>query len=141
MLAINGRLTRDMDLTYTQQGSAVGKFSIAVNSARKGQDGKFEDEADFFDCSFFGKSAEGIKRYLVKGQQVSISGKIRQSRWKDKEGHSRSAVYIQVDTLQLMGGSRNTSGNETHGSMTETNAGSRFQGDYISDMEDKEIPF
>ena len=57
MVAITGRLTRDSELRYTNGGMAIAKFSIAVNRRTKKGD-QWAEEASFFDCSMFGKSAE-----------------------------------------------------------------------------------
>lgn len=102
VLAINGRLVRDAELSYTNSGMAIGKFSIASNRSVKKND-KWEDEAGFYDCVMFGKMAQSVNQYLTKGQQVSIAGEIRQERW-EKDGQNRSKVVIIVNHLQLMGG-------------------------------------
>lgn len=99
-----GRLTRDAEISYTQGGSAVVKFSIASNhSVKKGD--KWEDEASFFDIVYFGKPAEGLKPYLTKGKQVGIEAHLKQDRWTDKEsGKQRSKIGIVADGVQLLGG-------------------------------------
>jgi len=102
VLAINGRLVRDAELSYSNSGMAIGKFSIASNRSVKKND-KWEDEAGFYDCVMFGKMAQSVNQYLTKGQQVSIAGEIRQERW-EKDGQARSKVVIIVNHLQLMGG-------------------------------------
>lgn len=103
---IVGRLTRQADLKYTNGGTAVSKFSVAVNRSRKKGD-QWEDEAHFFDCTLWGKQAEGVNKYLTKGQQVAIKGELRQDRWTDKDsGKGRSKVEIHADTLQLVGGKK-----------------------------------
>ncbi len=102
-----GRLTRQAEIRYSQAGGgAVVRFSIAVNRRKRSADGSgWEDEANFFDCVFFGRSAESINQYLEKGRQVSIVGELRQSRW-EQDGASRSRVEIVVNQLNLIGGAR-----------------------------------
>jgi len=97
-----GRLTRDAELRYTSGGMAIGKFSLAVNRRVKSGDG-WADEASFFDCSVFGKTAESLGSHLVKGKQVAIDGELRQSRW-EKDGQTHSRVEIAVNNVQLLGG-------------------------------------
>ena len=80
IVAINGRLTKDAEIKYTSGGMAIATLSLASNRSVKKND-KWEDEANFFECTMFGKSAEAVKQYLTKGQQVSISGELRQERW------------------------------------------------------------
>ena len=84
-----GRLVRDSELKYLQNGQAILRFSIAVNRARRNSDGSWTDEANFFDCVYFGKAAEGVSQYLVKGRQVSSNPRRTEavalgSRWPDK---------------------------------------------------------
>ena len=101
-VSINGRLVREAELRFSTSGTAILKFSIAVNrSVKKGD--KWEDEASFFDCTFFGKMAESVNQYLSKGKQVSIVGELVQNRW-EKDGKQNSKVVIIVNKLQLLGG-------------------------------------
>jgi len=101
VLSINGRLVREAVLSYSNGGTAILKFSIAVNrSVKKGD--KWEDEASFFDCSYFGKMAESVNQYLEKGKQISIIGELVQNRWQ-KDGQTHSKVEIIVNKLQLLG--------------------------------------
>jgi single-strand DNA-binding protein len=96
-----GRLTRDMEIKYTTGGMAIGNFAIAVNRRTKKGDA-WQDEASFFDCKLFGKSAEGINQYMTKGKQVAIDGTLTQERW-EKDGQNHSKTVIICDTVQLLG--------------------------------------
>lgn len=106
VIAIIGRLTRESELKYSQAGGAICRFSIAVNRRKRTADNRWEDEANFFDCVYFGKSAEGVNQFLEKGRQVSITGELHQSRW-EQDGQPRSRVEIYVNSLQLLGGGSN----------------------------------
>ena len=64
-----GRLTRDAELKYTQSGFAISNFSIAVNRRRKNGE-QWVEEAHFFDITLYGKSAESLKQYLIKGSRL-----------------------------------------------------------------------
>ena len=97
-----GRLTRNAELKYTNSGAAVSKFGIAINQRRK-KDDQWVDEVNFFDVVLWGKSAESINQYLVKGKQVGIEGQLRQDRW-EQDGQSRSKVEIVASNVQLLGG-------------------------------------
>lgn len=112
VVALTGRLTRDSELRYSNGGTAIAKFSIAVNRRAKGADGQWTDEASFFDCSYFGKGAEGVNQYLNRGTQVAINGSLVQSRW-EQDGQTRSKVEVMVSSLTLLGspqGAQNQSG-------------------------------
>ena len=135
IVAINGRLTKDAELKYTSGGMAIATFSLASNrSVKKGD--KWEDEANFFECTMFGKSAEAVKQYLTKGQQVSISGELRQERW-EKDGQKQSRVTIIVNHLQLVGG------NQTHEERPQSTQRQNVQNSVVppEDFTGDEIPF
>jgi single-strand DNA-binding protein len=97
-----GRLTRDAELKYTGTGFPISNFSVAVNRRRKNGD-VWEDEANFFDITLYGKSAESLKTYLLKGQRVAVEGELRQDRWQQEDGQTRSKVVISANNLQLLG--------------------------------------
>jgi single-strand DNA-binding protein len=103
-----GRLTRDAETKFTQAGQAVCKFSIAVNRKRKVGE-QWEEEASFFDAVLWGRQAEGLNQYLIKGKQVAIDGELRQDRW-EQDGQKRSKVEIYVNNLELLGGGQGAGG-------------------------------
>lgn len=107
-VSLIGRLTRDAELKYTPGGLAISRFSIAVNRRKKNGDA-WEDEASFFDITLFGKSAESVNQYLVKGKQIAVKGELHQDRWA-QEGQARSKVGINAESVQLLGGGENARG-------------------------------
>ncbi len=96
-----GRLTRDSEVRYTRNGSAVSSFSIAVNRRRKSGE-QWIDEVSYFEINLFGKAAENLAQYLIKGRQVAVNGELRQDRWTDGEGRAKSKVFIVADSIQLL---------------------------------------
>ena len=97
-----GRLTRDAELKYTSGGMAIANLSLAVNRrVKKGE--QWTEEVSFFEIVLFGKTAEGLKPYLLKGKQIAVEGELKQERW-EKEGQSRSKVVINASNVQLLGG-------------------------------------
>ena len=131
VVALVGRLTRESELRYSNGGMAICRFSIAVNRRKRTGDNRWEDEANFFDCTMFGKSAESINQYLEKGRQVSILGELRQSRW-EQDGQSRSRVEIAVNSLQLLSrSSASADGGRSDRGRSEQPA-ARSQGSYGS---------
>ena len=97
-----GRLTRDVELKYTNTGFAIANLSLAVNRRVKKED-TWQDEGQFFNCVLIGKRAEALAQYLVKGKQIGIQGELRQNRW-EQDGQPRSRVEIFVNNIQLLGG-------------------------------------
>ena len=109
VVAIVGRLVREAEVKYTSSGAAMVRFSIAVNRNRRMNDGSWNEEPSYFDCLYAGKSAENVSQYLEKGRQVAIQGELRQNRWTDQEGQTRSRVEIFVNTLTFIGGGQRDS--------------------------------
>ena len=97
-----GRCVKDAVLKYTAGGTAVSKFSIAVNRRVKAGD-QWKDEASFFEINLWGKQAESLNQYLIKGKQIAVTGELVQDRWI-QDGQNRSKVYIKADDVQLLGG-------------------------------------
>ena len=102
-VSIIGRMTRDMDYAFTSTGVAIGKISLAVNHMKK-------DEVSFLDVKVFGKLAENLKPYLLKGKQIGVTGFLKQERW-EKDGQKFSRVIINADSIELLGGNSNGSSN------------------------------
>lgn len=102
-----GRLTRDLgsddrSFAYTSSGTARANISIAVNRSRKTESG-WQDETSFFDITIWGKTAENLKPYLLKGKQVAVKAHLKQDSW-EKDGRKQSRVAIVADDVQLLGG-------------------------------------
>ena len=97
-----GNLTRDPEVRYTPNGSAVASFAIAVNRKYKhGEETK--EEVSYFDIVVFGKQAENCGQYLNKGDAALIEGRLQQRRWDDKEsGQKRSKVEVAAQSVTFM---------------------------------------
>ena len=111
-----GNLTRDLELRFTPQGTAVAEFGIAINETWKDKSGQKQESVSFFDCTLFGKSAEGLADYLKKGRKILVDGKLRQDRWQDeKTGQNRSKIKILVDRVTFLGGAKDGGSKEASG--------------------------
>lgn len=94
---ISGNLTRDCTKKKAGETPLV-EFSVAVNEFRKDK----EPYTSFFDCVLFGKRAQGLADYLLKGQKVAVSGRMRQDRWQTQEGENRSKVVVIVQEIEIL---------------------------------------
>lgn len=103
-----GRLTRDLgaderSFAYVGNGQmARANVSIAVNRSKKEGD-QWTDEVNYFDVTIWGKTAENLKQYLLKGKQIAVDGYLKQDRWQ-KDGQNFSKVTIVANNVQLLGG-------------------------------------
>ena len=105
-----GRLTRDAELKYTNAGQPVLHFAVAT-SARKKKGDEWVDEPSFWDVDLWGKQGEGLNPYMTKGRQVAVEGSMRQDRW-EQDGVQRMKVLINANTVQLIGGGRESGATE-----------------------------
>jgi len=96
-----GRLVKDAELKYTNTGIPVSRLGLAVNRKKK-VNNQWIEEANFFDIIVWGKLAEVLQQYLLKGKQISVQGELRQNRW-EKEGKPQSRVEVVAINIQLLG--------------------------------------
>lgn len=98
-----GRLVRDVEVKYTGNGMAIANGTVAIDRSVK-KDGEWMKEANFFDFTIYGKQAENLKPYLLKGKQIGIDGFLKQDRWIDQEGQNHNRISIVANDVQLLGG-------------------------------------
>lgn len=108
-----GRLTRNPELRFAPNtGNAVTRFNLAVN--RRKQKDK-DQEADFINCVAFGKTAETIAQYLLKGNQIAVEGNIRTGSYNAQDGSKRYTTDVIVESFEFIGngkGQFNSNSNE-----------------------------
>ena len=101
VVVLNGRLTRDSEYKAFATGNGVLRFSIAVNR-RKKEGESWVDDVSYIDVALYGRSAETLRPYLIKGKQISVEGELRQDRW-EQDGTTRSRIYVAANNVQLLG--------------------------------------
>lgn len=109
-IAIYGTLVRDPEAETLANGTALTKFSIAVNEKFSVQ-GEARERVHYFDVTVWGKQAENCAKYLEKGRHVNVQGRLAQDRWEDKEtGKGRSKVHIVANDVQFLSSGKQSSG-------------------------------
>lgn len=144
-----GRLTRDPEVRYSQGASqtAVARFTIAVDRRFKREG---EPDADFLDCTAFGKQAEFIERYLRKGVKVVVCGRVQNNNYTNKDGQMVYSVRIMVEEIEFAESKNASSGNSNgyngggymgggNSAPAPSGAGDGFMN--IPDGIDEELPF
>lgn len=136
-----GRLTKDPEIRYTQSNEpmAVARYTLAVNR-RFSKD----KEADFIPCVAFGKNGEFAEKYLKKGQQIAVVGRLQVRNWEDNEGHKRTTMEVVVEE-QYFAESKQKTLNEA---MRPDSAGQARtdsdspEGFYpVDEVDDEDLPF
>ena len=102
-IILAGNLTRDIEVRYTQSGSAIGNTAIATSRKFKSQTGEQKEEVLFVDITFFGRTAEIANQYLRKGSKVLVDGRLKLDQWTAQDGSKRSKHSVTVENLQMLG--------------------------------------
>lgn len=100
-LTIAGNVAKDTEVRYLPNGDPVASFSVADNQGK-------DKQAIFWRCSLFGKRAESLAPYLVKGQAVTVSGTVTEREYQ-KDGTTHKSMEIRVSDVALQGGNRSMS--------------------------------
>ena len=95
-----GRLTKDPQLSFSKgKGTAIARLTVAVNRMQKG-------EADFINCTAFGKTAETIGNYMTKGSQIAINGELRVDNYKKDDGTWVNNTNVLVNRFEFVSGGK-----------------------------------
>lgn len=152
-LTLVGRLTKDPDLKYTGNGTAVATFTLAVNRNFTNQSG--EREADFINCVIWRKPAETLANYAKKGVLIGVTGRIQTRSYDNQQGQKVYVTEVIADNFQLLeskkaDSSQNTQGGGVTNSQTTNNANAQqnrnnVQSDPFSnssiDIDSQDLPF
>jgi single-strand DNA-binding protein len=96
-----GRITKDLELKTSQAGTSFLSFTLAVNRqfVKQGE----ERQADFISCKAFGKTAENIAKFFLKGSLIAIEGRIQTGSYDNKEGQKVYTTDIMIDNFHFTG--------------------------------------
>ena len=97
-----GNLTRDIEMRFSQSGTAIANSAIATSRKFKSTNIKQKEEVCFIDITFFGKISEIAHQYLKKGSKILIDGRLSFVQWTDQNGQKRSKHSVIVDNMQMM---------------------------------------
>ena len=101
-----GNLGGDPETRTTAGGMVVSTIRLATSDRRKDDAGNWTDYTEWHRVVTFGKVAENVARFLKKGRQIYVEGKIRTRKWQDKDGQEKYTTEIVADAVQFLGGGR-----------------------------------
>ena len=130
---LTGRLTKDVELKYTQSGQAVASFTLAVN--RQFTNAQGEREADFIQCVIWRKAAENFKNFTHKGSLVGIDGHIQTRSYDNQQGNRVYVTEVVVDNFSLLESRDTSQQNRPAKNDPFANTGSPI------DVSDEDLPF
>ncbi len=99
-----GRLGNQPELRYTPANRAVTELRLAVNRTWTDKSGQRQEKTDWFSVEVWDKNAENCERYLAKGREVYVEGRLTNDEWNDKDGQKRIKTKIVAETIQFIGG-------------------------------------
>lgn len=131
-----GRLGQEPEIKYTQAGKAVANISLAVGESYKDKEGVKQEVTEWVRVVFFGALADICAKYLNKGAQIYVSGKMRTRKWTDNSGQTKYSTEIVAQELRMLGGKDN---NQTSDAYSQPQAKSDPIANFNPDTDD--IPF
>lgn len=102
LVVLMGNLTRDPDLSYTPNQTAVVEFGLAVNRKWTKQDGSQGDEVLFIEVQMYGKRAEVISKHFHKGSPIFVQGRLKLEQWQH-EDKTHSRIRVIAETFEFIG--------------------------------------
>lgn len=138
-----GNLGRDAELRYTPGGAAVAKFSIATTEMWNDKSGQRQERTEWHNIDLWGKQAETLSEYLVKGKQVYIEGRLQTDEYTDKEGVKRKSTKVRCDRVVLLGGGGGGGGRAPQRQAAAAGGSEHMEpmGEPVTELTDDDIPF
>lgn len=100
VITVAGTLGKDAEVKYLANGDAIANFSVADSQGR-------DKPTIWWNCGLYGKRAESLSQYLLKGQAVTVTGSVSEREWTDKNGQARKSMDLRVSDVALQGGRKN----------------------------------
>ena len=132
-----GNLGRDAEVRFTPSGAAVANFSIATTEVWNDKSGQKQEKTEWHKVVLWGKAAESLKDYLVKGKQIYVEGRLETRKW-EKDGVERYTTEVKADKITLLGGGGGGGGSR---SMDRSMGQSGGDDTPMEPITDDDIPF
>jgi single-strand DNA-binding protein len=123
VITVAGTLGKDAEVKYLSNGDAIANFSVADSQGK-------DKPTLWWNCGLYGKRAESLSQYLVKGQAVTVTGSVSEREWTDKNGLTRRSMDVRVNDVALQGGRRDAEPQQRQAPKPEP-----------VDVDDDDIPF
>ena len=135
-----GNLGRDAELRYTPGGAPVATLNMATTEVWNDKGGQKQEKTEWHRIVLWGKTAESLNEYLIKGKQIYVEGRLQTRQWDDKDGNKRYTTEIRGDRVVLLGGGgggqRQGARGAAGGAQTEDP-----MGEPVTELSDDDIPF
>ncbi len=136
---IVGNLGRDAEVRRTPNGTAVSTISVATTESWTDKSsGERQEKTEWHRVVIWGRTAESLEQYLLKGRQVYVEGKLQTRKWQDRDGHDKYTTEIRSDRVVLLGG-RSAEGGDDGSRGSSGGGGGAVQGP--PELTEDDIPF
>lgn len=125
-----GNLGRDAEMRFTQGGTPVSTVSLATTEKWTDREGNKKEDTQWHRVVIWGKTAEALNEYLLKGKQIYVDGRIQTREWTNKEGQKVRTTEIRADRIVLLGG-----GGGSNGERSSRSGGGKRRDRHVSDEE------
>lgn len=133
LVILIGNLGKDPETRTLENGNSVTNFPVATSETYNNKQGEKQEKTEWHNIVFWGKLAEIADKYLKKGSQVYIEGKIQTRTWEDKEGNTRYSTEIVGHNLTMLGGGS--------GAERPAKAATSAKGTKVEEDEESDLPF
>lgn len=137
-----GRLGNNPEIRYTNTGTAVANFNLATSENWNDKSGQRQERTEWHRVVVWGKLAELCEKYLSKGRQCFVEGRLQTRSWDDKDGNKRYTTEIVASTIQFLGSNAQTGASASAGAgMSDQGPGPEMGMPQESSFTEDEIPF
>jgi len=139
-----GNLGKDPEVRHLESGASVANFPIATTETYKDREGNRKEQTEWHNIVLWRGLADIAEKYLKKGNQIYVEGKLRTRSWEDKEGNTRYTTEVVGDNMTMLGSrGSNESANEPSAPATKTQSAKSGQPtpNSVNDEDDDDLPF
>ncbi|MBL4709522.1 MAG: single-stranded DNA-binding protein [Flavobacteriales bacterium] len=134
-----GNLGKDPEVRHLENGAAVANFSIATSETYKDKNGNRQEQTEWHNIVLWRGLAQIAEKYLRKGSQVYVEGKLKTRSWQDKDGNTRYTTEVVGDQMTMLGGKNNSNNNsapapEAVNEPTNTSGAANIASDAADDL-------
>tara|TARA_R110002111_G_scaffold184518_2_gene250369 strand:- start:493 stop:930 length:438 start_codon:yes stop_codon:yes gene_type:complete len=135
-----GNLGKDPEVRHLENGASVANFSIATSETYKDKNGNRQEQTEWHNVVLWRGLAQIAEKYLKKGSQIYVEGKLRTRSWQDKDGNTRYTTEVVGDQMTMLGG-RSSGGNDAPTSSTSNEPTKDSGSANISSDDEDDLPF
>jgi single-strand DNA-binding protein len=136
-----GNLGRDAEVRFTPGGQAVATLNLATTEQWTDREGQRQEKTEWHRIVLWGKPAESLQQYLVKGKQIYVEGRLQTRQWDDKDGNKRYTTEIRGDRVVLLGGGGGGARQQARGTASAGAPTDEPTGEPATELTDDDIPF